>query len=292
MEINSKEAEYHLPENVTWLPPTEHPNYRLWANYAAFARERGELTADILESYLPLRNARILDVGFGMGGTALALHDRGANVTAIELNSQKVKTLKHHRPDTPAFNVLEGDAMNLNFATSVFDGVILQDVLEHLPQPERAVAEASRVLKANGCLFLSAPNRWSPLNFISDPHWNLPLVAILPRKGVEFFITRVIRREKTARPDFAALFSLTALRRWLLKNGLQFELVNQTAARRLFVNPKAVVNSNFHLSVVHWLRKLRLENLIVALVNERFGVFNHFINPTWYLLAKKSDEVT
>ncbi len=281
MEINLKTE---LPE---WLPPPTHPNYRLWANYARFARARGELVADILELFQPVANLRILDVGFGMGGTTLALLARGAQVVAVEFNSQKTARLKNLTAAQKNGCVLTGGAEQLNFKSNRFDWVIFQDVLEHLPQPQKALAEARRVLKPSGRLYISTPNRWSLLNWISDPHWNLPLVAALPRAGVEFFITKFLRRESQVRRDFAALFSLPTLRRWLRQNHFHFRFVNKMAAQRLFAQPTAVVNSDAHLAIIGLAQKLHLQKAVCALVNERGGVFNHFINPTWYLIAQK-----
>jgi len=269
------------------LPPSSHPNYRLWANYAHFAGKRGELVADILESRQPLAKLRVLDVGFGMGGTTMALDLRGATVIALESNPHKVSRLRDKYSGRNSSTILEGDGQQLNFAAATFDWVIFQDVLEHLRQPEKALAEAHRVLKPNGHLYISTPNRWSLLNLISDPHWNLPVVAALPRKGVEFFITKVFRREAAIRSDFAALFSLRKLRRWLRHNKFKIRFVNRTVAQRLFTQPTAVVNSDFHIDAVRILKQIRLDKVVIGLVNERFGLFNHVVNPTWYLIAQK-----
>jgi 2-polyprenyl-3-methyl-5-hydroxy-6-metoxy-1,4-benzoquinol methylase len=257
MEINIEPA--RAPRIPELLPPS-HPNYRLWANYARFARARGKLVADILESFQPVANLRILDVGFGMGGTTLALLARGARVVAVEFNPQKSLRLKSLAVAQKNGCVLAGGAEHLNFKTNRFDWVIFQDVLEHLPHPQTALAEARRVLKPGGRLYISTPNRWSLL-WIADPHWNLPLVA--------------------------ALFSLPKLQRWLRQNHFHFRFVNRAVAQRLFVQPTAVVNSDVHLTMMALAQKLHLEKAVCTLVNERCGVFNHFINPTWYLIAQK-----
>jgi 2-polyprenyl-3-methyl-5-hydroxy-6-metoxy-1,4-benzoquinol methylase len=229
MEISAQLIE--TPVNDALLPPESHPNYRLWANYAAFARYRGELVADILESFSSLASLNILDVGFGAGGTTLALAARGAFVTAIERNPQKVQKLRQETgtQQIPVTILSDGTANNLKFANETFDWVILQDVLEHLAEPAKAIHEARRVLKPNGWLYISTPNRWSPLNFVSDPHWNLPFVSVLPRKAVNWYITKLLQREKL-RADFAALFSFFKLRRWLNQAGFEVRFVNTKIA--------------------------------------------------------------
>lgn len=48
--------------------------------------------------------------------------------------------------------------MSLPFAAGIFDVVTLWDVVEHLPCPEGALAEARRVLRPGGLLAFSTPN--------------------------------------------------------------------------------------------------------------------------------------
>lgn len=50
-----------------------------------------------------------------------------------------------------------GDAQTLPFADGCMDSVALLDVLEHLPEPERALAEIARVLRPGGTLLLQVP---------------------------------------------------------------------------------------------------------------------------------------
>ncbi len=50
-----------------------------------------------------------------------------------------------------------GDAQQLPFRDQSLDTVLLLDVLEHLPNPERCFQEIARVLKPQGQLFLKVP---------------------------------------------------------------------------------------------------------------------------------------
>jgi len=50
------------------------------------------------------------------------------------------------------------DAQNIPFLDSTADIVIAFDVIEHLPEPERFISEAYRVMKPNGTLLISTPN--------------------------------------------------------------------------------------------------------------------------------------
>lgn len=57
-----------------------------------------------------------------------------------------------------------GDASKLSFKNEKFDVVLLTEVLEHVPEPFIVLKEASRVLKKNGILILTAP-------FTSETHF-------------------------------------------------------------------------------------------------------------------------
>ena len=55
-----------------------------------------------------------------------------------------------HKKDFRILNFAEGDAQNLPFPDATFDRVLANFALLHLSDPERACAEAYRVLKASG----------------------------------------------------------------------------------------------------------------------------------------------
>ncbi len=62
-----------------------------------------------------------------------------------------------------------GDAQQLPFAPGAIDHVLLMDVLEHIPEPDRCLAEIFRVLKPGGTLTLQVPFMYpvhdDPLDF-------------------------------------------------------------------------------------------------------------------------------
>lgn len=60
-----------------------------------------------------------------------------------------------------------GDAQRLPVASSSLDGVVLSEVLEHLPQPVDAIAEIHRVLRPGGVLIGSVP---FAIGIHADPH--------------------------------------------------------------------------------------------------------------------------
>ncbi|QFY89739.2 class I SAM-dependent methyltransferase [Magnetovirga frankeli] len=78
-----------------------------------------------------------------------------------ELN-QHCRYLGLDYPDTVAMGYqgkphLFGDGQNLPLQDASIDAILMLDVLEHMPKPAQAVAEATRVLKPGGVLLIQVP---------------------------------------------------------------------------------------------------------------------------------------
>lgn len=111
-----------------------------------------------------------IDIGSGNGRHAYELYRLGANVTAFDHSSAdmaEVETMftalrdEGEAPSGAAARVEVGDALALPFADDSFDIVVLSEILEHIPDDERAIAEAARILKPGGVAAVSVP-RWLP----------------------------------------------------------------------------------------------------------------------------------
>jgi len=90
---------------------------------------------------------RTLDVASGPGYAAAAAAARGAPVAALDFSSAMVELARSQNPE---MEFREGDAEALPFPDGSFDAVVMNFGMLHLAQPERALAEAFRVLHAGG----------------------------------------------------------------------------------------------------------------------------------------------
>jgi len=250
-----------------------------WKNYSEYRTNRGHLVYDLLSSCINVRNKKILDIGCGEGGSATILAEKGAKVFAVDISA------KFHTK-TQSLYFLYMDGLHLAFENQSFDIVILQDVLEHLHDPYQTLIEAKRVMKDGGVMYICTPNRLSPINFVSDPHWNMPIISILPRNAVKFLIKNVFKIDKRDRSDWAALISYFKLSKIIDSLSLNFEFFNRFVTHYLFRNPKAVVCSPLHLKLIRLAHQMKLVPILKLFVNDRKGLFNVFINPTWYLLVR------
>ena len=113
---------------------------------------------------------RVLDMGCGAGRHAFALLRRGADVVALDLDEAELKDVagmfaamrsEGEVPVGGRAQAVRGSAYALPFDDASFDRVVAAEVLEHLPQDRRAMAELVRVLKPGGLIAVTVP-RWGP----------------------------------------------------------------------------------------------------------------------------------
>jgi demethylmenaquinone methyltransferase/2-methoxy-6-polyprenyl-1,4-benzoquinol methylase len=105
---------------------------------------------------------RALDLACGTGDIALLMRARGAKVTGLDITSRMIE-LARQRADGAGVAWLTGDMLALPFASGSFDIVTTGYGLRNVPDLDRAMGEAARVLKSGGrflSLDFDRPDRW------------------------------------------------------------------------------------------------------------------------------------
>lgn len=116
-----------------------------------------EPTALLAEIERLPRDVRILELGAGGGFLASRLTASGfTRLTLSDLTATSLAALRTNAPDAL---LVGADAEQLPFTDAAFDVVISSDVIEHLPETERHIAEVARVLAVGGRYYLKTPNR-------------------------------------------------------------------------------------------------------------------------------------
>jgi 2-polyprenyl-6-hydroxyphenyl methylase/3-demethylubiquinone-9 3-methyltransferase len=116
----------------------------------------------------------VLDLGCGAGFLSNYLATQGHHVTGIDTTTENLIVAKLH-DETRLVAYQKGDACELPYPDASFDVVCAMDLLEHVEEPHRLIAEASRVLRPGGTFLFHTFNR----------NWLSNLIVI---KGVEWFV--------------------------------------------------------------------------------------------------------
>jgi phosphatidylethanolamine/phosphatidyl-N-methylethanolamine N-methyltransferase len=92
---------------------------------------------------------RLLIIGCGTGAD-IPFVPEGVEVLAIDLTPAMLAEARAHARPGVTFRQMDG--LNLDLPDESFDAAILHMVLEVIPEPERCLAEAARVLRVGGRL--------------------------------------------------------------------------------------------------------------------------------------------
>jgi ubiquinone/menaquinone biosynthesis C-methylase UbiE len=130
----------------------EKPDVPLASGPDRARRQARVLTALLREETRP---AVVLDVGCGDGSTlaVAAESNPGHRFAGIDWSAEALRQASRQ-----GLTVIRGAAPGLPVADGVADVVIMSELIEHLVDPDGAVAEVRRVLRPGGSLLLSTPN--------------------------------------------------------------------------------------------------------------------------------------
>lgn len=113
------------------------------------------------------RGARLLEVGAGLGHLVAELEDTfetyGIDINHWAVNKSKAVAQKSH--------LHTASAQELPFSDHSFNVVIIKHIVEHLPNPQKAIEEIGRVTEPEGTLILATPNLDSLLKPWKGDSW-------------------------------------------------------------------------------------------------------------------------
>ncbi len=102
----------------------------------------------------------VLDLGCAGGFMAEALDDRGATVTGIDPAADAIAAARAHAQQTGrSIRYDVGVGEDLPYSDASFDAVVCVDVLEHVQDLPRVLAETTRCLRPGGVFLFDTINR-------------------------------------------------------------------------------------------------------------------------------------
>jgi dolichol-phosphate mannosyltransferase len=107
-----------------------------------------------ITNFLKKANGKILDIGCGSSMIIQQLA-KTKDIVGLDISKSKIKYLKLKNPNIKA---IVADARKLPFESKSFDHVICSNLIEHLPDSEKVLFEAKRVLKKGGTFIVATPD--------------------------------------------------------------------------------------------------------------------------------------
>ncbi len=120
---------------------------------------------------------RVADIGCGPGAFSAVVARAGCDVEGIDINEALIR-IAGERAQAAGLPIRFhcGSAASLPWPDASFDIVAMPELLEHVPEWQACLAEASRILKSSGVLYLSTTNRLCPV----QQEFTLPLYSWYP----------------------------------------------------------------------------------------------------------------
>lgn len=103
-------------------------------------------------------NKVVLDIGCGSGHGSNTLSKKFKTVHGVDISQDAIDYAKSNWQQ-PNIIFQTGDSLNIPFPDNTFDVVVAFEVFEHLTDWNRFLAEIKRVLKSDGLVYISTPNK-------------------------------------------------------------------------------------------------------------------------------------
>ncbi len=157
----------------------------------------------------------VLEIGAGLGSLTLALAETGANVTAVEIDTQLLPLLAENVGHLPNVNVVHGDAMELDWASLLGDRTdwilvanlpynvatpLVADVLDFVPAVRRIFVMVQKEVAER---FAASPSTeaYGAVS-VKVAYWGkahvaglVPASVFLPRPNVESALVEIERHD-------------------------------------------------------------------------------------------------
>ncbi|GAA5070544.1 methyltransferase domain-containing protein [Lysobacter panacisoli] len=120
-----------------------------------------------------LKGLKVLDVACGEGYGSALLARSAAQVVGVDISGEAVAHARAAYGDIGNLSFEQASATALPFEDASFDAVVSFETLEHLHEQDEMLAQIRRVLKPDGVLIISSPNKAiysDRRNFVNEFH--------------------------------------------------------------------------------------------------------------------------
>ena len=173
-------------------------------------------------SYSPVKD--IIDLGTAEGKMLDIIKQKlpRTHCVGVEYNKELIEFGKNKYPNIEFF---QGDIQSLDFTDNSFDVVMATAVIEHVPDPLKALKEAKRILRPKGILILTSP----------DPFWEHLATIVGHLKDDQHNFVMNLHQLSQLSKD-AGLTVLKTQKFMLSPIGMPFEFEIERFVRKLHLN--------------------------------------------------------
>lgn len=123
----------------------------------------------MIDMFLPNKKIKVLEVGCGSGISTKLIGKSKSKIDLVAVDASK-QFIDYAQKNYETENIMFGcqDVTCLSYEDGSFDFVVMHNVIEHIPNPQKALEEIARVLKKGGNALIMSPNHLSPITPLFD----------------------------------------------------------------------------------------------------------------------------
>jgi ubiquinone/menaquinone biosynthesis C-methylase UbiE len=160
-QINSQENERVIKERIIWE--------KIAANYDKSSKFEEAYRLSIEKSKKVLKSDyKVLEIACGTGIISLGIADKVNSVVGVDISPKMIAIAKEKATKQSINNVHfhTGDGYSLQYENSIFDAILLFNVLHVVKEPNTVLTEAYRLLKTDGYLITATDCYSEPVPFL------------------------------------------------------------------------------------------------------------------------------
>ncbi len=196
------------------------------------------------------KGSLVLDIGCGAGHGSNILSKKFSEVKGVDISSEAIE---YARENWSQQNIefIVGSALNIPFDKETFDIVTAFEVFEHIEDWRSFLLEVKRVLKKDGVLFISTPNKdmYSPgTKKPINPHHFFEMTVPEFRAALqEFFDIKDFWGQRTPVYNDHFIWRIVNPFLFLFKNVLPYK-----------------VNNTIKLKIINWIKpELQISDIVI-----------------------------
>jgi SAM-dependent methyltransferase len=128
-------------------------------------RATAAIALDRIERYT--ERGRLLDLGSWVGFLLAEARERGWEATGVEPSA----FASRYARERLGLDVIQADLFRAELPARAFQAVVLGDVIEHLIEPDRALARIAELLAPGGVVYMALPDAGSRVARLMGARW-------------------------------------------------------------------------------------------------------------------------